>query len=130
MGMAFKVLEQGPMDEMSWFFVCWYKFGKAKSCFDNIHWSYQNLLFWAGIVWYRLSANQIFRCFKLKKFKSYMRYQVEFFASIEATKNIILFWVITENTLGQSICRIFYFWLVWLVNLNSEGPLLHYTYSI
>ena len=49
------------------------------------------------------------------------------FASTEGTKNIILFWVILENTLGQSVCRIFYFWLVWLVNLNSGGPLLHCT---
>ena len=32
-----------------------------------------------------------------------------------------------ENTLGQSVCRIFYFWLVWLVNLNTGGPLLHCT---
>ena len=29
-----------------------------------------------------------------------------------------------ENTLGQSVCRIFYFGLV---NLNSGGPLLHCT---
>ena len=34
-----------------------------------------------------------------------------------------------ENTLGQSVCRIFYFWLVWLVNLNTKGPLLHCTYN-
>ena len=33
----------------------------------------------------------------------------------------------TRNTPGQSICRIFYFWLVWLVNLNTGGPLLHCT---
>ena len=39
----------------------------------------------------------------------------------------MLFWVIPENTLGQSVCRIFYFWLVWLVNLNTGGPLLHCT---
>ena len=32
-------------------------------------------------------------------------------------KNIILFWVMPENTFGQSVCRIFFFWLVWLVNL-------------
>ena len=38
------------------------------------------------------------------------------------------FWVILENTLGQSICRIFYFWLNWLVNFNTGGPLLHCTY--
>ena len=40
----------------------------------DIHWSYQNLLFWAGIVMHRLSVKQIFRCFKLKKVENYMRY--------------------------------------------------------
>ena len=42
-------------------------------------------------------------------------------------KNVMLFWVILQNTLGQSICRIFYFWLVWLVNLNTGGPFLNCT---
>ena len=32
------------------------------------------MLFWAGIVWYRVSANHIVRCYKLKKLKSYMRF--------------------------------------------------------
>ena len=32
-------------------------------------------------------------------------------------KNIILFWVMLENTLDQSVCRIFYFRFVWLVIL-------------
>ena len=43
----------------------------------DIHWGYQNLLFWAGIVRHRLSANQIVRCFKLKKIENYMRYQLD-----------------------------------------------------
>ena len=30
-----------------------------------------------------------------------------------------------QNTLGQSVCRIFYFWLVWLAKLNIGSPLLH-----
>ena len=30
-----------------------------------------------------------------------------------------------QNTLGQSVCRIFYFWLVWIVNFNTGGLLLH-----
>ena len=45
----------------------------------------------------------------------------------EATKNIILFWVMLENTLCRSVCRIFYFWLISLVNLNCGGPLLRFT---
>ena len=46
------------------------------------------------------------------------------FASIEGTKNVILFWVMLDNTLGQSVYRIFYFWLVWLFNLNIGDLLL------
>ena len=44
----------------------------------DIHWSYQNLLFWAGFVRYRLSANQIVRFLKLNNLENYMNYQVEF----------------------------------------------------
>ena len=47
-----------------------------------------------------------------------------FFASIEATKNIVQFWVMLQITLGQVVCTIFYFWLVWL---TTGGPLLHCT---
>ena len=63
----------------------------------DIHWSYKSMPFWAGIVRHSLSANQIVRCFKLKKLENYMRYQIHFFASIEATKNIMLFWVMTPK---------------------------------
>ena len=49
----------------------------------DIRWSYQNLLFWAGIVWYRLSANQTVRCFILK---NYMRYQVDFLVPLKLQK--------------------------------------------
>ena len=71
---------------------------------------------------YKLSANQIVRCFKLKILKTI--WGIKFiFPSIEATKNI-LFWVMPENTLGQSVCRIVYFWLV---NPNTGGPLPHCT---
>ena len=52
----------------------------------DIHWSYQNLLFWAGIVWHRLSANQIVRCFKLKKLKNNMMYQVDFLLLLKLQK--------------------------------------------
>ena len=52
----------------------------------DIHWSYQYLLFWAGIVWHRLSANQIVRCFKLEKLKNYMRYQVDVLLPLKLQK--------------------------------------------
>ena len=36
------------------------------------------MLFWAGIVSHSLSANQIVSCFKPKKLKKDMMYQVDF----------------------------------------------------
>ena len=44
----------------------------------DIHWNYKNILFPAGIVRRRLSANQIVRYFKIKKPENYMRYHVNF----------------------------------------------------
>ena len=81
---------------------------------------------WAGIVRHSLSANQIVRCFKLKKFKKDMSYQVDSLLPLKL-EEILLLWVMTQNSIGQSVCRIFYFWLVWLVKLNIEGPLIHCT---
>ena len=70
---------------------------------------------------------QIARCFKLKKLKKDMRYPSWFFASIETRRNIMHFGLWPQNTLSQSVCRILYFWFVWLVKLNTGGPLLHCT---
>ena len=50
----------------------------------------QNLLFCVGIVRYRLSGNQIFRCFKLKKVKDYMRYQDDFLLLLKLQRYAIL----------------------------------------
>ena len=44
----------------------------------DIHWNYKNMLFWAGIVRHSHSVNQIVKCFKLKKLKKDMMYQVDF----------------------------------------------------
>ena len=88
----------------------------------DIHWSYQHLLFWAGIV----LSTRLSDVLNLKNLKTVWGIKL-IFASIEATKNIILFWVMPENTLSQSVSRIFYFWLVWLVNHFTGGPLLHCT---
>ena len=93
----------------------------------DTHWSYKNMLFWVGNVRHRLSANQIVRCFKLKKLKNYMRYQVDFLLPLKLQKVSCYFGLWPQKSLGQSVCRIFYFWLVWLVNLNTGGPLLHCT---
>ena len=92
----------------------------------NIHWSYQKLLFWLALSGIGSQPSRLSDVLNLKNLKAIWGFKL-IFASIEATKNIVLFWVMPENTLGQSVCRIFYFWLVWLVNRNTGGPLLHCT---
>ena len=67
----------------------------------DIHCSYQNLLCWAGIVWHRLSANQIGRYFKLKKLKNCMRYRVDFLPPLKLQK-------------------IYYFELCWKILLANQ----------
>ena len=94
----------------------------------DIHWSYKNMLFWSGIVRHSLLANQIVRCCKLKKLKK-DRYQVDFLLPLKLEGILCYFGLWLQNTLGQSVCRIFYFWLVWLVKLNTGGPLLQCTCS-
>ena len=88
---------------------------------DN-HWSYKNMLFWVGIVRHRLSANHNVRCFK--KLENSMMYQVDFLLLLKLWK-ICYFGLWPQKSLDQSVCRMFYFWLNWLVNLNAMGPLLH-----
>ena len=39
----------------------------------------------------------------------------------------MLFWVMTPKYSWPICLQIFYCWLVWLVNLNTRGPLLHCT---
>ena len=82
---------------------------------------------WTGIFWHRLSTNQIARCFKLEKFKSYMRYQVDFLLPLKLQKISCYFGLCRKILLANQFCRIFYFWLVWYVILNTGGPLLHCT---
>ena len=92
----------------------------------HIHWRYKNMLLWAGIARHSLSANQIVRCFRLKKLKKDMRYQVDFLLPLKL-EEICYFGLWPQNTLGKSVCRIFCFWLVWLVRRNTGVPLLHCT---
>ena len=108
------------IERIDWIVVYWVM---------DIHWSYQNLLFWTGIVWLGLSTNQIVRCFKLEKRKSYMRYQVDFLPPLKLQKISYYFGLCRTILLANQFCRIFYFWLVWLINLNTGGPLLHCTCS-
>ena len=94
----------------------------------DIHWSCKNMLFWVEIV--RLSANQIVRYVRLKKLENYMRYQVNFLLPLKLRKISCYFGFWPQRTLGQSVCRIVYFSLIWLLNLSKGGPLLHCTCSV
>ena len=67
----------------------------------EIHQSCKNMLFWADVVRHGLSANQIVRCFKLKKILKTIWGVKLFFAPIETTKNIVHFWVITPKYSGE-----------------------------
>ena len=49
------------------------------------------MLFWVGIVRHSLSANQIVRCFKLKKLKKDLRYQVDFLLPLELEEILCYF---------------------------------------
>ena len=51
-----------------------------------IHSNYKNMLSWVGIVRHGLSANQIVRCFKLKKHENYIRCQVDFLLPLKVQK--------------------------------------------
>ena len=57
----------------------------------DIHSSYKNMLFWVGIIRHSLSANQIVRCFKLKKLKKDMRYQVDFLLPLKLEEILCYF---------------------------------------
>ena len=76
----------------------------------DFHWSYNYMLFWDVIVRHRLSTNQIVRCFKLRNLKNYVSYQVDFLLPLKLRKTCY-FGLSPRNTLDQSVCRFFYFWL-------------------
>ena len=57
----------------------------------DIHGSYKNMLFLVGITRHRLSANQIVKCFKLKKLKKDMRYQVGFLLQLKLEEILCYF---------------------------------------
>ena len=88
----------------------------------DVHWSYKNMLFWAGIFRRSLSAKQTVRCFKLKKLKKDMKYQVDFLLPLKL-EEICYYGLWPQITIDESVCRIFYFWLVWLVKINTGGSI-------
>ena len=56
----------------------------------NIHRSYKNMLFWAGIVKHRFSANQTVGWFKLKKLENYMKFQVDVLLPLKLQKHLAI----------------------------------------
>ena len=87
----------------------------------DIHWSYQKLLFWAGIIWHRLSANHIVRCFKLKKLKNYVRCQVDFLLPLKLQKISYYFGLCWKVLLANSFAGFFTFDLFDLLILILGG---------
>ena len=96
----------------------------------DIYWSYKNLVFWAGIVWHRISANQVVRDFKLEKLNNYMMYQVDFLLLLKLQKISYYFELWQKILLVSQFAEFFYFCLVWLVNLNYGYPLSHCTFLL
>ena len=104
----------------------------------DIHWSYQNMLFWAGIIRHSPSGNQIVRCFKLKKLENYARNQVDFLLPFKLQKISCYFGLCRKTLLANQIARIFTFdlfdllilipvvhcyivlliWVTWIVNIG------------
>ena len=75
----------------------------------DIYWSYKNLLFWTGIVWHRISANQVVRGFKLEKLKIYMMYQVDFLLLLKLQKISYYFELCQKILLANQFSKFFYF---------------------
>ena len=109
------------LNRVEWF--CWF-FASMYLHLVRYPLKLQKYAIFCGIVRHTLSANQIVRCFKIKKLKNDMRYQVDFLVPLKLEKILSYFYLWPQNTLGQSVCRIFYFCLVWL---NTGGTLLHCT---
>ena len=87
------------------------------------------ILGWAGIFWHRLSTNQIVRCFKLKKFKSYMRYHVDSLLPLKLQKISCYFGLCRKILLANQLAGFFTFDLFDLLILILGGQLLYCTCS-
>ena len=73
---------------------------------------------------YSLSANQIVRCFKLKKLKNYMRYQVEFLLPLKLHK-IYYFGLCRKILLANHFAGFFTFDLFDFFDLLILIPVVH-----
>ena len=82
----------------------------------DAHWSYKNMLFWAGIVKHSLSGNQIVRCFKLKNLEHNMRYKVDLLLPLKLEYGLWPKWLFANQFAG-----LFTFDLFDLLNLIPGG---------
>ena len=87
-----------------WLFACSYQH------FVRYSLKLQNMFFLGWHCQHRLSANQTVKCFMLNKSENYVKCHVGFLLPLKL-QNICYFGLWPQNTLGQSICRMFYFWL-------------------
>ena len=92
----------------SWFFACSY--------LHLIGYPLKLPKFWTGIVRHRLSANQLVRCFKLKKHEGYMRYQVDFLLPLKLQKILCYFGLCRKILLVNRYAGFFTFDLFDLFN--------------
>ena len=110
--------------EKASFFACWYRIMENRSwlkCIGvgmvkngSVHSVLRTLKLAVEsqklrIVWHRLSANQIVRCFKLKKRKNYMRYQVDFLLSLKLQKISYYFGLCWKILLANQFAGFFTF---------------------
>ena len=86
------------LEKVEWF--CWF-LQVAICILLDIRWSYKNMLFWSGIVRHSPSDNQIVTCFKLKKLKKDMRYQVDFLLPLKLEEILCCFGLWLQNTIGE-----------------------------
>ena len=86
----------------------------------DTHWSYKNMLFWAGIVKHSLSGNQIVRCFNLKNLEHDMRYKVDLLLPLKLEK-IFSYGLWPKRLFANQFAGLFTFDLFDLINLIPGG---------
>ena len=95
----------------------------------DIRWSYQNLLFWLALSGIDSQPIRLSDVLNLKKWKTIWGIKLIVCFRWSYKKYLAILGYAAKYSWCIS-CRIFYFWLVWLVNFNTGGPLLHCTCCI
>ena len=90
----------------------------------DIHWSYQKLLYWAGIVRHRPQPIRLSDVLNLKKLKTMWGFKLIVCLHWRYRKYHAISGYAAKYSWCISWRRIFYIWLVWLVNLNIGGSIV------